>query len=232
MGRTTMPSRWFAAAWRSGSSDWGPTTPRGHSLVNLANLYGPWAVSRGRAAPRRSLEIHEKRLGPTTPTWPLTWTIWPTCTGAWADTPRPSRSSAAAWRSSRSGSGADHPKVARSLNNVAILYATHGRWAEAAESIDRDRHILRRHIARVLPALAEAEQLAFLKANDERFLHGALSLALARRDDPDAVGRSAGWVLNGKAVAQEALAQRTCWPATATTPPPPGWRPCGNNWPP
>ena len=59
-----------------------------------------------------------------------------------------------------------------------------------------------------MPALAEAEQLAFLKANDERHLHVALSLALVRRDDPEAVGRSAGWVLNGKAVAQEALAQR------------------------
>ena len=36
----------------------------------------------------------------------------------------------------------------------------------------------------------------------------ALALALARRDDPETVGRSAGWVFNGKAVAQEALAQR------------------------
>ena len=77
-----------------------------------------------------------------------------------------------------------------------------------------------------MPALAEAEQLAFLKATDERNLQVALSLALVRRDDPEAVGRSAGWVLNGKAVAQEALAQRACWPATARTPPPPGWRPC------
>ena len=114
--------------------------------------------------------------------------------------------------------------MATSLNNLAVLSAAQGRWAEAAESIDRERRVVRRHVARVLPALAEAEQLAFLKANDESQLHMALSLALARRDDPDAVGRSAGWVLNGKAVAQEALAQRACWPATATTPPPPGSR--------
>ena len=104
--------------------------------------------------------------------------------------------------------GRDHPDVATSLNNLAGLSAAQGRWAEAAESIDRARRVVRRHVARVLPALAEAEQLTFLKANDESQLHVALSLALARRDDPEAVGRSAGWVLNGKAVAQEALAQR------------------------
>ena len=98
--------------------------------------------------------------------------------------------------------------MALSLNNLAELSAAQGRWAEAAESFDRAHHGVRRHVARVLPALAEAEQLTFLKAKDESQLHAALALALARRDDPDAVGRSAGWVLNGKAVAQEALAQR------------------------
>ena len=104
--------------------------------------------------------------------------------------------------------GRDHPDVAPSLDTLAVLSATQGRWVEAAESIDRARRVVRRHVARVLPALAEAEQLTFLKAKDESHLHAALALALARRDDPDAVGRSAGWVLNGKAVAQEALAQR------------------------
>ena len=98
--------------------------------------------------------------------------------------------------------------MAINLNNLAILHAAQGRWAEAAGSIDREHHGVRRHVARVLPALAEAEQLTFLKAKDQGHLHAALALALARRDNPEAVGRSAGWVLNGKAVAQEALAQR------------------------
>ena len=55
--------------------------------------------------------------------------------------------------------GPDHPDVAASLNNLAVLSAAQGRWAEAAESIDRARRVVRRHVARVLPALAEAEQL-------------------------------------------------------------------------
>ena len=125
----------------------------------------------------------------------------------WADTPRPSRSPPQPGDRGEAA-GRDHPDVARSLHNLAALHAAQGRWAEAAESFDRARRVVRRHIGRVLPALAEAEQLTFLKANDEGELHMALALAVARRDDPEAVGRSAGWVLNGKAVAQEALAQR------------------------
>ena len=50
--------------------------------------------------------------------------------------------------------------------------------------------------------------MIFLKATDEGQFHSALSLALAHPDDHAMEARSAGWVLNGKAVAQEALAQR------------------------
>ena len=108
-----------------------------------------------------------------------------------------------------------------------------GALGRGGRVLDRARRVVRRHIARVLPALAETEQFTFLKANDEDHLHIALSLALARRDDPEAVARSAGWVLNGKAVAQEALAERALLardrndPAAARLA-----RPCGSNWPP
>src|SRR5262249_1006129 len=95
-----------------------------------------------------------------------------------------------------------------SLNNLAVLYRALGRWDEAVGDIDRARRVIRRHVGRVLPALAESEQLAFLKAKDEGPLHAALTVALARREDPGAVSRSVGWLPNGKAVAQEALAQR------------------------
>ena len=121
------------------------------------------------------------------------------------------------------------------FRSLATLSATLGRWAEAVGDIDRERRGVRRHVVHNLPALAEAEQLSFLKATDEFFLHTALSLALARRDDPEAVGRSASWVLNGKAVAQEALAQRALLRATAPIPPPPrsspDWRVCGTSLP-
>ena len=104
--------------------------------------------------------------------------------------------------------GRDHPDVAASLNNLAVSVAALGRWDEADAAADRERRIVRRHVARELPALAEPEQLAFLKAKDESKLHVALSMALARREVAATLERSAGWVLNGKATAQEALAQR------------------------
>ncbi len=180
-----------------------------HSLNNLAALY--WSMGRyAEAEPllHRSLEIREKQLGRDHPSVAtslnnlalLYWSM-----GRYAEAEPLLRRSLAIKEKQL---GRDHPDVAPSLDTLAVLSATQGRWVEAAESIDRARRVVRRHVARVLPALAEAEQLTFLKAKDESHLHAALALALARRDDPDAVGRSAGWVLNGKAVAQEALAQR------------------------
>jgi tetratricopeptide (TPR) repeat protein/CHAT domain-containing protein len=179
------------------------------SLHELALLY--LTMGRyGEAEPliRRSLEIYEKRLGrdhPHVATGLNNLALLYLAMGRYVEAePLYKRSLAIGEKQL----GRDHPHVATSLSDLALLSAARRHWAEAAESMDRARRVVRRHVARVLPALAENEQLAFLKAKDERQLHGALALALARRDDPDAVGRSAGWVLNGKAVAQEALAQR------------------------
>jgi CHAT domain-containing protein/Tfp pilus assembly protein PilF len=104
--------------------------------------------------------------------------------------------------------GPDHPDVAQSLDGQAALLICQGRWQEAAAAADRARRILRRHAGRVLPVLAESEQLTFLAARDEPSFHAALSISRVRSSDPTLAALSAGWVLNGKAVAQQALAQR------------------------
>jgi CHAT domain-containing protein/Tfp pilus assembly protein PilF len=101
-----------------------------------------------------------------------------------------------------------NPNLAQAEGNLALLYAARGRWAQAAASTDRARHVLRGHVHRVLPGLSEQEQLQFLRTQHQTSLDTALSLALARSQDPALVEMSAGWVLNGKAVAQQALAER------------------------
>src|SRR5262249_40579542 len=105
--------------------------------------------------------------------------------------------------------GEAHPDYADSLNLLALLYALRGRWEEAARTADQASRVIRRHIRDVLPGLSVPQQLNFLRTKHVPSFHQTLSLGLARRADVEVVGRSAGWVLNGKAVAQEALAEVT-----------------------
>lgn len=114
--------------------------------------------------------------------------------------------------------GADHPDVARALSNLALVHARSGRWPEAFEAYDRSRHIRRRFLDRTLPGLAEDDQFALLAAGERQDLWGALSMGLARRDDPAAAERSASWVVNAKGVTLEALAQQTVLMRNASNP--------------
>jgi CHAT domain-containing protein/tetratricopeptide (TPR) repeat protein len=102
----------------------------------------------------------------------------------------------------------DHPNRALTLGNLAFLHASCNRWQESAEVTDKARHIVRRHIQDVLPGLSEQEQLQFLETQHQTSFHTALSLGLARRQDAGLVALSTGWLLNGKAVGQQALAER------------------------
>jgi len=104
--------------------------------------------------------------------------------------------------------GSAHPAVATVLVHLACIRAAQRDWQGAAATFDRARHASVEHTVRVLPALAEKEQLDFLKATDQAALHAALSIALGRSPDREAAGWSVGWVLNGKARAQQSLAER------------------------
>jgi hypothetical protein len=103
--------------------------------------------------------------------------------------------------------GKDHADIAASLNNLATLYEASDRTDQAADLKERARRISRRHVALVLPVLSQAEQANFLRNQDEGDYHGALSLGLQHATDPDLAARSAAFVLNGKAVAQQACAE-------------------------
>jgi CHAT domain-containing protein len=103
--------------------------------------------------------------------------------------------------------GPDHPDLASILETLAQLSAAQGHWDEVAKGYDRIRRIQRRFIGLSLPGLPYIQQLTFLEINDEKSFHQALSLGLRNRDDTRLVALSAGWVVNGKGIAQEALAE-------------------------
>jgi len=188
----------------------GPDHPNvANSLNNLAELY----KKQGRYAEaeplyKRSLKIKEAKLGPDHPDVAKSLNNLAELyrsQGRYAEAEPLYKRSLEIWEAKL---GPDHPDVAKSLNNLAVLHVAQGQWLDAVEAFDRARRTILRHIVRVLPALAEKEQLTFLKATDESALHRALSLAVFRSDDRATAARSAGWLLNGKGLAQQALADR------------------------
>ena len=104
--------------------------------------------------------------------------------------------------------GGAHPLTALTLCNLAELSAAQGQWSEALALTNRHRKLIRSHVRRTLPVLSEEEQLMFLKNMDEGPLHSALTVGLERRTDASLAAASAAWLLNGKAIAQETLAER------------------------
>ena len=101
-----------------------------------------------------------------------------------------------------------HPDLAYSNTALGEVNAATTNWDSSVEHFDLARRGFRRHIDQTLPSLLEVDQIAFLKYVDEPFFHSSLSLALSQPQNQKVIDYSAGWVLNGKAVSQQALAQR------------------------
>lgn len=104
--------------------------------------------------------------------------------------------------------GRDHADTAAALQNMASLCAAEKDWAQAVGHVYQARRVLARHFSQVLPSLSEQEQVAFMDRDAGYRFHFALSLGFARRQDPSAVEASAAWLINGKALVHETLADR------------------------
>ena len=104
--------------------------------------------------------------------------------------------------------GPSHPQTCTSEQNLAAAQAGMRDWPAAVSSADKARHGVRKYVAHVLPSLSDREQIQFLKVLDEKNLHSALSIGLARPEDDQVASISAGWLANAKSVGQEAAAER------------------------
>jgi CHAT domain-containing protein/Tfp pilus assembly protein PilF len=110
------------------------------------------------------------------------------------------------------------PKRSYNHQYLAVVLSQTGRADEAVAQFDLARRGFRRYADQVLPALAEAEQLTYLETIDEPAFHEALSLARPRFADPQTAALTAGWVINGKALVQQTLAQRALLARDSTNP--------------
>jgi CHAT domain-containing protein/tetratricopeptide (TPR) repeat protein len=95
---------------------------------------------------------------------------------------------------------------AQTLAAMARVAAGQGQWQRAARHMDESRRLVRPFLARALGGLGEAEQMGYLTLADRLTFRQALSLGLSRPKELLVAEKSAGWLLNGKAVAQESLA--------------------------
>lgn len=107
----------------------------------------------------------------------------------------------------RKSLGDEHPTTVDALNNLGG-YQEQQQDPESIDHFDLARRGVRGYVINELPALSESKQALFLAVNYERGLHQALSIALLHANEARVVEKSAGWLLNGKAVGREALAQR------------------------
>lgn len=100
----------------------------------------------------------------------------------------------------------DDPMCWLARHNAAYVAAATGDLKGAVGEFDAARRSVRRFLAEALPGLSEREQLFVLDKFDRSNLHTALNLGPAHAADPNVAARTAEWVLNGKAVAHDALA--------------------------
>ncbi len=102
--------------------------------------------------------------------------------------------------------GDNHPDTASSRHNLMVLAGSQGDWQIAGEQALASRQAVRAHVANVLPALSQQQQLQFLEYVNELDFFAALSLGLHHAEYPPLAALSAEFLANGKAVAQESLA--------------------------
>ena len=179
------------------------------ALVNLAAVeHAQGKLEESRRLYETALAINREIVGPRHPDVALALGGLGLLSWDQLDYPTARRHWDQSLAISQASLGKEHPATATALARMSSVDTAEKKWIAAAKHLDAARRIMRRHIAHVLPGLSEREQLLFLTENDTRMLYNGLTLGFLCPDEAEVRDLSAGWLLNGKALAQETLAQR------------------------
>lgn len=113
--------------------------------------------------------------------------------------------------------GISHPGSIRYQEKLASIAAATGDWAAALAQADATFRNIDLHIRHILVGQTSSEQLSYLKLRMADWERG-YSYALARSDDPNAIEKTATWLINSKGIAQETLASREVLTRINSTP--------------
>ncbi|MEN6368057.1 MAG: tetratricopeptide repeat protein [Thermoguttaceae bacterium] len=94
------------------------------------------------------------------------------------------------------------------LETLADLHLKGGRWKEAIHCCTEAQQAQRSLLSHVLPGLSPAEQMVYLSSSWRENLARSLSLGLNYSSHAEAVEASAEWLLNGKSLSSELLAEQ------------------------
>src|SRR5579883_92871 len=104
--------------------------------------------------------------------------------------------------------GAESDMVSWASCELATVKAYRGDWAAAMTLLGKNLPIQRAKYLHLAGGLPEREQMTFLRRFNDETLAEALAIGFGRRLDPDTLAASAEWVVNGKFLLFEVMAER------------------------
>lgn len=93
------------------------------------------------------------------------------------------------------------------LERLAMLCLKQGERQQALRYCTEARQVARRRMVHVLPGLSPEEQLVYLGMTEKESLAACLAIGMQLASDEEAVRASAEWLINGKAMSSEFVAE-------------------------
>ncbi len=103
--------------------------------------------------------------------------------------------------------GKENVSTAKTMLGIGTLYQRMGQFDKATQWFQDYRVSVRQHTAQVLPGLGSDLQIEYLQNEFRPGFIDSLALGFQRRDNARARILSAGWLINGKGVGQEVMAE-------------------------